>query len=368
MNENGQSFTSVFSRAFDFGNETVKRKVSRQVDLDKSITHQIRTMLSQYNMNTLINSVNRSPLMLFQYSSPAAADVFKHYHTIAHLKLAMHYSDLKDLEKGQQADLDYLRDQAEIECIKEKLSRGSFEGDLIDLMVNCRDIKLNKSGVFAHLNYSHGQRTINIFEKVFNRLNFRGEEKKAILEILPKWEINPDGYHMQGPSKRIGQVLSENHQKFMDQLEDVLKEYRQEKTVSADSLIDFSMPGISFTEQYIRDLLAIDENERLILINHLAAQLAFVKTIRDYDLAIEWSRRALTHPSIEEAYKNVVRKGVIFLKQEEVSLKLNRQQLNQHDSVTKSLLGVASTEKLNSIVDTEHAKQGKERWRLFDGQ
>ena len=357
------NFTSMFKDPFDYGSEQVKRKASRQINFDKSIAHQVSDDLpkAQYDMTKFMNSVRNSPLMLLQYSSPAAADLFKHYQTIAHLKLGMFYSDFKDLEKGLQVDLDYLRDQAEVECVKSKLAGGDFEGDAIDVMLSCRDGKSSASnGVFASLNYPDLKRTINVFEKVLNRLSIRGEQKDDMLTILPKWEINPDGYKVQGALKRIGHVFADNRQRMMDQMDEVIKGYAQEKTADQEALNGLSLPGSSFTEQNIRDLLSLREDERKRLISRWASQLAFTQTIDRYDQTIEVLKHALTHPLLEEAYKNIVSKGVDFLHQEKASLDREHQDIIKYADNMKYLLDAGEKERLEAIADINKMRSARD--------
>ncbi len=351
-----RSLTSIFTSPYNFNYETVQRKVSRRLDTDKGIAHQVKTMFSKYNVDELMRSVQSSRMMFWQYSSPAAADLFKHYHTIAYLRSGIFHDDLMGLEKGLQVDMDHLRDQSEMGCIQDKLAGGSFEGDMVDLMISCRDVKLNNSGVFAHLNYPNGSKVINVFEKVLNRQGVRGEKRQAMLDILPKWEINPDGYEIQGPIKRIGLVLSENRKELAEKMDEVLKEYMQEKMVSNEALTTLSLPEIPFTEQDVRDLLMLDPKERQQLEIGLVESLAVSRTRDQYNVAIEWLRRASTHPSLEEAYKNIVRQGMDFLEHEKFSLADKKDELGQHIVSTGHLLDSSERERLKIVGEGRYGQ------------
>ncbi len=341
--------TSSFSGPFEFRSVKVKKKASRQVDLQASIPRQISSMFKTTDLNALMGQVQASPLMLWQYSSPAAVDLLKHYHTIAHFKLAMMYTDLKDLEKGLAVDLDFLRDQAEMDCIKEKLTRGNFELDAVDLMHSCRN---SDRPVFADLNFAG----FEVFERVVNRFNLRGKAKEDMLQILPKWQLGTDQYDIFGPSKRIGQVFAELRKEFLQHLSDLVQEYRHSKTSSEEAREDFALPGIPFTEQNVRDLSAMPQEQQWMLMGQLASQRAYLKTTEVYDTAIEWLRRTLHQPTLEEAYKNVVRKGVAFLEEERSSLEEQRRRARATAGSRHAMHDAIQAEKMHTVLEQKKSR------------
>ena len=352
-----QELTSAIAGPYHFRDENVQSKVSRRIDLDKSVEHEIRNTLRGYNSDTLRKMVNGSPMMVLQYGSPAHADLLKHFHTIAYLKLGMMYTDLRDLEKSSGGDLDILKDESEIECMKDKIGKGEFKTDFIGLMNSCRQ---GGAGVFAGLNYPDSRKEVNVFEKVLDHFNIRGEAKQALLEILPRWKISPKGYAIDGPVKRIGGLLADQRKEITEALNNMLKEYQREKTLTESDLQFFSMPGHIFKEQNVRDLLMLDDQDRQEASSNLIEQMALAKTIDQYDRAIEYLSRSLIHPSMEEGYKQIVRQGIGFLEYEKISLEDKRGQLNQYATAIRSLLDRSEAEKLNMIAEGEAAKKRKD--------
>lgn len=342
-------FTSQFHNPFEYESNDVRRKASQRIDLHKTMTRQIPKVLSGYelSMPSLMASVNSSPLMLYQYSSPAAADLFKFYYTAAQLKLAMFYADLKGLEGALQGDWDAVRDQAQLACVQAKLNRGEFEKDIVDLMESCRDSDRSASGPLYYLNTGEGS---NILERALNRLHARGQEKANALEIMPAIRVGQDNFRVIGPDKRIGQVLSESRQAFMEQIDAVLAQYLQEKSVSEAALRNLSLPGVPFTQANARDLLVLPMEQRQLALRHLAGQLAFVQTQDRYGRAIEWLQRALMYPDLEVSYGGMVRQALAFLKSEKVSLEDKQGHMSKYAAAMGSLLDASQAERFKAIA------------------
>jgi hypothetical protein len=352
--------TSASTNTFNFGRADVPAKVSTQIDFNKTIAHQVQDMTAM----SIQQVSETSPLMLYQYSSPAGADLWKYYNTLAYLKLNIFYKDLRDLENGLDLDLNSWRDQSQIECLKSKLAHkkanglSEYDGDLIDLMVSCRDQKLSSNAPFGYLKYSSGS-SMNIFEKITNKFNYRGDKKDELLEILPQWQIDPKGFNISHPQKLIGEVLAVNRQDFIDQLNTLLDNYHRDKAVNAEALENFNLPGVPFTEQNVRNLFLMSSDQRMLAVSHIASQAALVKTMGRYEQSIEWLQRALSHPSLEEPYKEIIRKGIDFLKQETASLTQQGAQLKEYAHVMGSLLDAGDQERLKIIADLQITKQGK---------
>lgn len=347
--------TSMFKGPYNYGTDTLKRRLSRQSDLNASVHRQVPKVLSGMDINAAMRQINTSPLILWQYSSPAAADLFKHFHTAAQMKLNMYYEDLLAMERNVQGDLDYVRDQSELECVREKMARRQFEGDIVDLLISCRDMGSSPGAVFSHLNYTTG--SFKLYERLFNRLHFRSRSDE-ILDIVPQWTINPDGYELKGPEKRIGDVLSELRAENLEVLVNSVRAYALSKTVDAGDLAKLSMPGVPFHEQAVRNLAALNESTRYLIMGHIAGRLAYEQTVERYDVGLEWLGRILTHPMVEESYKRLVRMGMDYLQGEKRTLGDKYAGLAEYAEVMRLLM---RTSQANNEDSLRRVRDGIER-------
>ncbi len=308
---------------------------------------QIQTpMFNPDEVKILMNTIERSPLMLWQYSSPAGADLFKHYEITGQLRLDNFYRQAQEIQKNVGRDVDVLLDQAMMECLKRpKETNGS--PDLMKTMVACA----NRRSAFAGLNFNEGSGFANVFDKIFNVWHLSKEKKERILAIVPQWKISADGYEMNAPSQRIGDMVHQNKKYYMDELERTLGQYRADKTVDADDLKDLSMPGLSLTEQMLRDWLMLTEDERVIVLDQLSVQMAYIKTTQEYALASEFLNRMVMHPSIAQGYKMMARQALAFVEREKESLNFYRREIDQYASVLNSIEGLSEKRRLEILKD-----------------
>lgn len=282
--------------------------------------------------------------MFFQYSSPAAADLFKFYYTLAQMKFNLLYTDLREKEQKIGGDSGLLQDASQIRCIDEKMGNG---GDLAEAMDFCR-----KHNLYQDLDPSNDY-PIEAYKKIFNIIGGRAELRDAILSILPKWIIDRENYNVQGPAKRIGMVLTEKRAQAVENLDNALSNYREP---NPDDLKGLSLPGHPFTQKDLLNLLMVDAAERQKITYELKERVATAKTLDLYEEAMEWLRRAADYPAFHEAYKNIIRAGMDFVQREKLSLTDKQQQIKEYSDEMRSMQDVSEKLRIKMIGDSHYGQ------------
>lgn len=347
-NKDGQMTSAL--RPFEYRDQNVPAQPVSRFNFKDNLFNQIQSpFFNSIDTRALMQSVTRSPLMLLQYSSPAGADLFKHYQIAGQMRLDMFYRQAEDIQKRIGGDPGALSDQARMECLKNVKIDGRGKPDLVKTMLFCSDGR----PVFADLDPRGGQASANVLDKIFNRLRVQADQREMILAIIPRWEITPNGYKMNSPSKRIGDVFGDNRNAFLEKLHNLCEQYRKHKSVDPDDLQEISLPGMPLTEQSLRDWLALEAHETELALGKIASQLAYVKTAGQYDQALEFLNRVLMHPSIKEGYKMIARQALGFVTREEDSLTSYRAYAGQYAAVLGSALEISEKRRLEIARDME---------------
>lgn len=326
---------------------------SSRIDFDQNITTQIKEMFRGMNMLGLINDVNGSSLMFYQYSSPAAADLLKHYHTIAHLRLGMMYQDLRNTESNLGGDLNNLQDEVKLNCIQDKLNAGSHQGDLVAIMDSCQ-IKLG-TGIFSRLGGND-----NVFRRALDLIHVRGSDREKIIDILPAWNVLDNGHHVLAPHQRIGAVYAKNKKELLQSWQEAVEEYLTQREVNIQTTQLLSQPGFPVDEQTVRDLAAIENKQRQTIIHALASQMAYCKTIEDYAFAKDRLNRAMFYPGLEQSYKQIIAKGIAFLDEETESLDRQYRYVVNAKPMVKAFEEAVGEQKAQTIEHINNVKDGKD--------
>jgi len=306
-----------------------------------NLFNQIQTPLfNRLETQALMQSVLHSPLMLFEYSSPAGADIFKHYQIAGNLRLDTFYRQIEDMQRRMGGDLGVLSDQARMDCLEHPKLDSHGKPDLVKTMLFCSQDRPVFNGSSA-----------GILDKVLGRLHVRGDQKDMIMAIMPGWVITPDGYKMNGPAKRIGSVFGDYRNRFLEKLHGLMGQYRMRQSIDSGDLQEMSLPGLPLTEQILRDWLTLDAPQTDLVLGKIASQLAYLKTMEQYDTALEFLNRALIHPSIKEAYKMIARQALEFIVREKNSLESYRGYLGGYTTVLGSVADVAEKRRLEIVRD-----------------
>ncbi|MDO8675402.1 MAG: hypothetical protein Q7K71_04725 [Candidatus Omnitrophota bacterium] len=332
--------TSALS-SFEYGDQNVPDPPLSAFDFKDDLFNQIWTPLfDRIETEILMQRMIHSPLMLWQYSSPAGADLFKHYQIAGNLRLDRFYRQMEDIQRRTGGDLGVLSDQARMECLEDPKLDDRGKPDLVKTMLFCSQGRLVFDASFA-----------DIMGQVLGRLHVRGERKDMITAIMPKWVITPNGYEMNGPVQRIGNVFSDYRDGILEKLYGLMEQYRRRQSVDPDDLRELSLPGLPLTDQSLRDWLTLEASQADLVLGKIASQLARVKTMEQYDMALEFLNRALIHPSIREGHKMITRQALEFIVREKNSLASYRAGLGGYATVLGSVADVAEKRRLEIIRD-----------------
>ncbi len=326
---------------FEYSDQNIPVPLLSAFNFKDNLFNQIQTPLfNSIEIEALMQSVTRSPLMLWEYSSPAGADLFKHYQIAGNLRLDMFYRQIEDMQRRMGGDLGVLSDQARMDCLQHPKLDSSGKPDLVKTMLFCSQGNLVFNGS-----------STGVLDKVFSRLHVRGEQKDMITAITPGWTVTSDGYRMSGPAKRIGNVFGDHRNGILEKLHTLMEQYRARQSVDPGDLKEMSLPGMPLTEQSLRDWLALDAPQADLVLGKIASSLAYLKTMEQYDTALEFLNRALIHPSIKEAYKMIARQALEFVIREKNSLASYREGLGSYATVLGSVADVAEQRRLEIIRD-----------------
>ena len=340
----GDQMISVFDSPHDDWNSQI---ISR-FNFKDNLFNQIKTpFFTPRQTNQLMEYVKKSPLMLWQYSSPAAADLFKHYQIAGSLRLEMFDRQMQDIQRRMGGDLSIFWDQARMDCLEHPKLDGRGKPDLVKTMLFCS----NRKSIFAGLHFDTGQTSIGVLERILNRLHVQGERRDMILSIVPRWNISPNGYKITDPAKRIGSVFSKNRDGSLEKLRGLMEQYRTRQNVDPDDLWELSLPGLPLTEQSLRDWLTLETSQADLVLGKIASSLAYVKTMEQYDTALEFLNRALIYPSVEEGYKMIARQALEFITREKNSLASYREGLGSYATVLSAVADVSEKRRLEIIRD-----------------
>ncbi len=326
---------------FEYRDQNVPVPLLSAFNFKDNLYNQIQTPLfNRLETQALMQSVFRSPLMLFEYSSPAGADIFKHYQIAGNLRLDVFYRQIEDMQRRMGGDMGVLLDQARMDCLEHPKLDSRGKPDLVKTMLFCSD----RRPVF------NGSST-GILDTVFSRLHVRGEQKDMITAIMPGWTITSDGYRMNGPAQRIGNVFSDHRDGILKKLRALMEQYRRRQSVDPDDLQELSLPGLLLTEQSLRDWLALEAPQADLVLGKIASNLAYVKTVEQYDMALEFLNRALIHPSVKQGYKMIARQALEFITREKNSLGSYREYLSGYATVLGSVADVSEKRRLEITRD-----------------
>ncbi len=342
-----QQLTSVYKVPYHFQENNVRPMISGVLDRNKEIEGSINKLSHAAINKQMINS----PLLLWEYSAPAEADTYKHFQTIAYLRYAMDQQRLKDLESNDRGDMNALVKQSLYDCVEEKFFvRHEYRDDIAGLLDSCQS-----TTAFKDLNYADS----NVFGKLFNKFNVRGDRKDKMLAILPAWQITKDGITLNGPAKRIGMVFKENHAVYLEAVNTVLDTYKTQKTFDDQQLKGLSLPKRPFTQLEVLFLLSLNDLERTGHIEDIASQLALTQTLDQYNEASEWLHRYSDHPNVEDAYKRIIRKGIDFLEREKVSLNEEILMITSYSKTLGVMRDDAKLEQKNVLKRSKEQEQLK---------
>ncbi len=330
----------------------------------------LKTLLTRSEFNTaelelLMQRLSTSRFLVWQYSSPTLADLYKHLDTIGHLQLSLRYHQFENLERTIDDPLVKLRKQAVMDCLKRQ---GDDYADDVDLAFQtCLDRLNAQTKPYSSLedpgngNFNISG-TVNVTDKALDRVNKVEEDLTVIKQIIPRVMVTHDEVSIQGPLHKSRELISQYRGEFLSNLEDIMSEYKQNKTVNLQKLSNLSVFGVPLTEGQIRNLFMLNDVTAYLSINKIASELAYLKTIDQYLEASQMLDKVMSHPAIEPGYKTLLRSSSEFIYKEISALKEEKERLSQYSNTMYSILDESDKERLKSLswIKQESISEAKE--------
>jgi hypothetical protein len=268
-----------------------------------------------------VTNPNQNDLMKLQFNSPAEADLLKHLNTISHLKMIMNYDQMSDLEININSPQMVLRRASMLECLTRaelKIGNKVIPNDLESRLLACK-----KVSVYGHLRVPGGINYIDdgffVVQRSLAKLVIRedsDEIKRIIVTYIGDVNITKTMYQSKSPTKRIKNVLSEKRSELLTKFITLANGYKSDRSFPADTIEQFSVPGMPFTEQQLRSIFMFDTNEREKIFRSMATSLAYINVSNQYEHYVDLLNQVIEHPQIQYEYKVVVEDRIKFLKSE----------------------------------------------------
>ncbi len=328
-------------------NKMIVSKGQNRFDFQNNLASVINAQLDSSDFNGVKNIPAGSRLMLLQYASPAEADLLKHFNTIAHLKLALRYGQYEDLERAEADPMNALRKASEMACL-----RGQGKNNLNTAMAVCK-----AESPFAHLRIPGTKDLIGggffTIQEILRQLGVPKEDIEWIIKSVGDVKITKTTYQLKPPQQQIRHVMADNRKNYLDQLSQLLEEFKTNKTVSQDELDKMSLPGVPLIEAQVRNIAMLDEGERYLAMARLASALAYVKTMDQYADMRRLLDRAREYPGIQNIYKPILQEHSRLAASEMAELESEKERLIQYADTMSFILDAADAERLNAIAETD---------------
>lgn len=335
-----------------------------------------RSEFNSAELEILMNQLSTSRLLVWQYSSPTLADLYKHLDTMGHLRLNVRYQQCEDLERVVDDPVVKLRKQSVMDCLKHP--KGTDDTDDIDGAFRaCFDHLHSFSGVdqpYKDLEDPQDARytmknapggVFNVTEKTLNRIDSSGGTLAIIKDIIPTLSISDNSITITGPVKQSRQLIAQYRSEFLSKLRPIINGYKQHGSVNDQQMSDLSVFGVPLTEGQVRNIVMLDDTTGYLAMNKIASELAYLKTLDQYSKAVEMLGRVMSHPAIEPGYKTLLKSSYDFAKQEIISLKEEKERLSQYADTMHTVLEEADRQRLKTIAWMQQEAASQEQKGLF---
>jgi hypothetical protein len=352
----------VHPEAYEFRKENISLGCNRfknHTSLENFITNE---EFDRVKLGVLMTRLSNSGLLIWQYSSPTLADLYKHLDTTGRLNLGMRSGQCEDLEKSIDDPVIKLRKQAIMDCLKH-----ADNEDIEAAFKHCFD---NPNEPYRDLEdpgngSSKVSDAIDVTQKTLDRVVNKDQDTSTIENILPHLLVSPDRVTIKEPRQTSRFLIASYRKDFLDRLTKILNKCQEGKAVSLDELSALSVFGIPLTEGQVRNIAMLDPAASHLAISKVASQLAYLKTMDQYLSASQLLNRVMIHPAIEPGYKTLLNSSVDFVQKEIVSLKEEKERLTQYFDTMHTILDEADKQRLKALAVINQEKAGEEQKGIF---
>lgn len=253
----------------------------------------------------------RNKLLLLEYSSPALADVIKHYRMMTAQRVTLEQQRLAEIERGTQGPLDRLRLQSERECLREKQGEG-----LVKAMEECKRSSqpfdalalINGQGSLAD-----GRRNIHVVRDAVALLELA---EKGLAEKVPGLSgdviVSDDDYQELLATETFAGKVEYYRQKSSRQWQDTLDQ--QPGGLGAGKIIaELSLPSVPVSDALIRSLGVLEGTPRALAIAKLSSYWARAQTLNEYGDALRYLELARQLPQLPVEFRTILSARIDYL-------------------------------------------------------
>lgn len=308
--------------------------------------------LTDYMKNVSSAAIASAPNLLLQMLSPSLYDFIKNLSMLTQERLKMRYQQCEDIEAAVGGPLDKLRKKSEKECMDVKQKEG------VDIDTATKFCK-GQQDPFGFLKDADGKTIgsggkINIIEDLLKKANIPKEKWELILKKTGDTEIGKNNVTEKPPKDEITQINQNNRQEVYDILISLIEIYRKDGIVSKEELEKLEEKGINITEQEIKKIALLPMGKRYIAIGKLASDLAFTKTIREYEDILQTLRVAILQQlDVDETQKDVLKNRYDLIKKRLEAFIAERDLQKQHNDTMKNIYTEEEEEKLITIINSD---------------
>lgn len=244
----------------------------------------------------------RNNLLLLEYSSPALADVLKHYRSLAAQRMLLEHLRLSEIKKGVSAGVD-LKASAQEACLQANQRMG-----IVKSMETC----LMTGGVYDDMplpgggNLS-GRRVLHVVRDSVNALGLN-EKKAGVDTAALSGDMAISTSRQEGilPSQTFEQVLEKHRVKHEKSWRDALNLVLAHKPLTAFVLSRLSLPSLPVTNTLVKEVLLLAKDTRDVLVLQLSSALARAETARDWQEGLVYLQAAELSPNIVPALQRIL--------------------------------------------------------------
>ncbi len=302
----------------------------------------------------------RNSLLLLSYSSPALADILKHYRTMSAQRVALEQERLAVIEEGTQSALDRLRMLSERECIRQRQGEG-----LVRAMEACKGA-VEPFDALSLLSdkktLADGRLNIHVIRDSIALLGL--SEKTAgdqVAALSGDTVISSNDLKELLPKHTFESRVEYHQQKYLRKWRDLLRpEAERESGLTAAQLMgEVSLPGVPVTEAMVRSFLIFDESMTGGLCAKLSSYLARAEARREYEESMIFIGLAQNLPQIPTEFKRIMSsrggylKGVVSRSGTEAEI------LEGYRSLLAGIMKDADTVRRRLLADEERTIQLK---------
>lgn len=275
------------------------RELAFRQDLEKGL----RPLLS----GRLLDKVPASAydLLRLSYSSPALADIVKHYRTLSMQSLLLEELGLLRLDLPSDNLSERLRKLSVRECLLARQEKG-----LMQALGECRKIKepfsfvprIQDTGTLED-----GRRAVHVIRDAVSLLGLQQlNEGDKVAALCGDVVITANDISEVFPKRSFASVLTEARQEFITLWQKAAEDFLIDGKVSEGKLVRLSLAGAPVTDRILAQLDMLPDSVREARVLALSSHLALAEARQVYTRAIHYLEHCLLLPRLPQAYRSII--------------------------------------------------------------